>query len=127
MFDKIGVWDRDRAVLDDQCGWRKWKGTAVGDDGRGAVVCVETEISGSEKRRLWVSDWERGEFGRLVVSKGLESLSLSVRVSGGGGGSGSIPKKDSGSFSSVCSSPVPWSKYWATEPASEIIVGKLVP
>ena len=94
-------------VLDERPGRRKWKGIAVGEDGRAGVVCVGLEISASEKRRFWVSDSARGEVGRLVVSKGSEGPSLSARVSGGGGGSGRIPKKESGCLFSNCTEPMP--------------------
>ena len=51
LFEESGFWDRDRAVLDERPGRRKWKGTAVGEDGRAAVVCVGLDISESEKSR----------------------------------------------------------------------------
>ena len=114
-------------MFDGRPGWRKWKGTAVGEDGRADVVCVLLVISASENRRFSVSSPARGEVGRLVVSEEVKSCSFTPSVSGGGGGSGRIPKKDSGCFSSTCSSSTPWSRYFATEPAFKDVEGRLVP
>ena len=114
-------------MLDERPGRRKWNGTAVGEDGRVAVACVGLETSASEKRRISFSDLARGEVGRLVFSKGVESSSLSAPVSGGGGGSGRVSKKDSGCFSSICSGSTPWSRYLATEPASDNVEGRPFP
>ena len=112
-------------MLDGRPGWRKWKGTAVDEDGRADVVCVLLEISASEKRRFLVSSLARGEVGRLVVSKEVKICSFTPAVSGGGGGSGRIPKKDSGCFFSTCSSSTSWSRYFATEPAFKDVEGRL--
>ena len=75
-FEETGAWDKDRAVLGERAGRRKWKGTAVGDDGRVDVVGVLLDISASEKRRILVSDSSQGEVGRLVVFKGVDCSSL---------------------------------------------------
>lgn len=124
-LEESGVWDRDRAVLDERPRRRRSKGTAVGEDGGAVVVSVGSENSSSGKRRHLVSDSARGEVGRLVVFKGAESSSLPAQVSGGGGGSGRISKKDSGCFSSICSSSTPSSRCFGTEPVSENAEGRL--
>ena len=125
-LEESGVWDRDRAVLDERPRWRKSKGTAVGEDLRAVVVSVGSENSASRKRRLLVSESAQGEVGRLVVVKGAGSSSLPAQVSGGGGGSGRISKKDSGCFSSICSSSTPWSRCFGMEPVSENVEGRLI-